>query len=44
MAAAIALSGALYLSYGSAAYAAMAVMAVVGGMLALVAGRLGRGM
>ena len=40
MAAAIALSGALYLSYGSAAYAAMAVMAVVGGMLALVAGRL----
>jgi len=44
MAAAIALAGALYLSYGSAAYAAMAVMAVVGGMLALVAGRLGRGM
>jgi len=40
MAAATALSGALYQRYGDVAYAAMAVMALAGGALALVARRL----
>ena len=42
MAAAMALSGALYQRYGAAAYGAMAVLAAAGGVLALVAARLMR--
>jgi PPP family 3-phenylpropionic acid transporter len=42
MAGAMALSGALYQRYGAAAYAAMAVMAAAGGLLALIAARVRR--
>src|SRR6188474_2716987 len=42
MAGAMALSGVLYRDFGSAAYAAMALMAVAGGACGLVAHRLGR--
>ena len=42
MAGAMALSGVLYRDFGSAAYAAMALMAIAGGACGLVAHRLGR--
>jgi PPP family 3-phenylpropionic acid transporter len=43
MAGAMALSGVLYRDFGSAAYVAMALMAVCGGACGLIAHRLGRG-